>query len=373
MVSLEYFILTVFETTFITSCKYLLIDLSTGGNAGLVVIWGSEGPGLFSTLHFLYSFGGILSPLVAAPFVMSSDNEASNTFISKNSNMTFTNITNLNEVSVNVTNLTNDSQIEQTSQIYIPYTITTCLCVLTSLPFLVFSCISFQKTLDSKITNSEVKIARQSKRRLRLFGFINMVFYIAMYVAVENTFAGFLTTFLVKELNWGSYQGSYITSGHWAAFATGRFFGIFLVRCVKPANLIFASSLTVLLSMLGFMMTSMYDVMIGVWIFSLLLGIAVSVIFPAVIMWTELRFIRVTGKIASIFVMAAAVGFMVNPIFLGFLMDTFSPMWFCYILFGETVLMMFLNFTGVCISRIISSRQLNIQAEHELVILNEKQ
>lgn len=349
----------------------MIYDLSTGGNAGLVVIWGSEGPGLFSTLHFLYSFGGILSPLVAAPFVMSSDNDESNTFISKNSNVTFTNIT--NEVSVNMTNLTNGSQIEQKSQIYIPYTITTCLCILTSLPFLVFSCISFQKTLDSKITNSEIKIERQSKTRLRLFGFINMVFYIAMYVAVENTFAGFLTTFLVKELNWSSYEGSYITSGHWAAFATGRFLGIFLVRCVKPANLIFASSLTVLLSMLGFMMTSMYDVMIGVWIFSILLGIAVSVIFPAVIMWTELRFIRVTGKIASIFVMAAAVGFMVNPIFLGLLMDAFSPMWFCYVLFGETVLMMFLNFTGVCISRIISSRQLHIQAEHELVILNEKQ
>lgn len=148
---------------------------------------------------------------------MSSDNDESNTFISKNSNVTFTNIT--NEVSVNMTNLTNGSQIEQKSQIYIPYTITTCLCILTSLPFLVFSCISFQKTLDSKITNSEIKIERQSKTRLKLFGFINMVFYIAMYVAVENTFAGFLTTFLVKELKWSSYEGSYITSGHWGYFS----------------------------------------------------------------------------------------------------------------------------------------------------------
>lgn len=304
---------------------------------------------------------------------MSSDNDASDTFISKNSNVTFTNIANLNEVSVYMTNLTNDSQIEQTSQIYVPYTITTCICILTSLPFLVFSYISFQKTLDGEKTNSDINsdIARKSRRRLRLIGFINMVFYIAMYVAVENTFAGFLTTFLVKELSWSNYQGSYITSGHWAAFATGRFFVIFLVRCAKPANLIFASSLTVLLSMLGFMMTSMYDVIIGVWIFTLLLGIAVSVIFPAVIMWTELRFIRVTGKIASIFVMAASVGFMVNPIFLGLLMDTFSPMWFSYLLFGETVLMMFINLTGLCISRIISSRQLNIQAEHEVVILSE--
>lgn len=305
--------------------------------------------------------------------MMSTDSDASNTYTSKNSNVTFTNFTNLNEISVNKTNPTNDSQIEQTSQIYIAYTITTCLCFLTSLPFLVFSCISFQNTLDSEKTNSEVKKARQTQRCLRIIGFINMVFHIALYVAVENTFVGFLTTFVVKELNWSNSEGSYITSSHWAAFATGRVFVIFLVRWIKPANLIFASSLAMLLSMLGFMMTSMYDVVIGVWTFNLLLGLSVSVVFPVVVMWTELRFIRVTGIIASIFVTAASVGFMINPIVLGILMDTFSPMWFCYLLFGETVLIMFLNFTGLCISRIISSRQLNIQAEHELVILNEKQ
>lgn len=105
MVSLEYFILIVFEIIFIIFSKYLLIDLLIGGNVGFVVIWGLEGFGLFSILYFLYFFGGIFFFLVVVLFVMLFDNDESNIFISKNSNVIFINI--MNEVSVNMINLIN--------------------------------------------------------------------------------------------------------------------------------------------------------------------------------------------------------------------------------------------------------------------------
>lgn len=98
----------IFEIIFIIFCKYLLIDLLIGGNVGFVVIWGLEGFGLFSILYFLYFFGGIFFFLVVVLFVMLFDNDVSNIFIVKNSNVIFLNIMNLNEVSVNVINLIND-------------------------------------------------------------------------------------------------------------------------------------------------------------------------------------------------------------------------------------------------------------------------
>lgn len=126
--------------------------LFIGGNAGLVVIWGSEGDSFFSALHFAFAFGGILSPLASAPYLMSFGDEVNNTFIDgNNSMMNFTNNNNntwLNETKSNMSNLTVVTQNEQTSQIYIPYTMTTVLCVLTSLPFLVFKFMSLQKKID---------------------------------------------------------------------------------------------------------------------------------------------------------------------------------------------------------------------------------
>lgn len=316
-----------------------------------------------------------MSPLASAPYLMSVDDGVNNTFTSGNdSMMNFTNNnTWLNTVKFNTTsNLTVVTENEQTSQIYIPYTMTTGLCVLASLPFLVFNFISLQKKIERQKANpEEEETTSKSESRLRIVGFINMVVYISVYVAVENTFAGFLTTFVIKELNWTNSQGSYITSGHWALFATGRFLGIFLVRFFSPAKMIFTYNTMMLISLLGFLLTSLHGVVFGVWAFTLLTGFSMSVVFPTVFMWTEQRFLRVTGKIASIFLVAASVGFMVNPIFLGTLMETFSPMWFSYLLFGETVLLMSLYFTGLGISRKISSIK-PVQTVQEISILNEK-
>jgi fucose permease len=215
---------------------------------------------------------------------------------------------------------------------------------------------SFQKTLEREKAE-EVENKRKAQRRLRILGFINMVIYIAVYFAVENCFAGFLTTFVMSELHWTNSQGSYITSGHWASFAMGRFLGIFLVGLFRPRNMIFTYNVMMLISLLGFLIVSFYDVIIGVWIFTLTTGFSMSVIFPTVFMWTEQTFLRVTGKIASIFLVSASVGFMINPPLLAVLMDKFSPMWFCYLLFGETISLFVLYFVGLYISRKISSSE----------------
>ncbi|XP_062600751.1 sodium-dependent glucose transporter 1A-like [Saccostrea cucullata] len=341
--------------------------LDTCGNAGMVVTWGNEGDAYFNALHFAFAVGGILSPLATAPYVMSLDNDnhvMNRTTFNSNS----INSTGIIENLYNVSNLSTSTQSAevQTSLIYIPYTITTGVCFLTSLPFIVFCCISLQKRLEKEKTEDEEN-DRKSHRRLRIVGFINMVVYIAVYVAVENSFAGFLTTFVTSQLHWSNADGSYITSAYWSSFAVGRFLGIFLVRWFSPAKMIFTYNCALLLSLLGFLLTSQYDVIYGVWIFSVLAGLSMSVIFPTVFMWTEQKFLKVTGKIASLFLVAASVGFMINPPIVSVLMETFTPMWFSYLLFGETAVLFVLYFSGLFISRKIASKQPGM-ADQELTI-----
>jgi hypothetical protein len=73
-------------------------------------------------------------------------------------------------------------------------------------------------------------------------------------------------------------------------------------------------------------------------------------------MWTEQTFLRVTGKIAAIFLTSASLGFLVNPPLASVLMETFTPMCFCYLLLGETMLLLVLYFVALFISRRIEKQ-----------------
>lgn len=344
----------------------------TGGNAGLMHIWGREGDPYFNALHFSFAVGGILSPLAAAPYVMSHDHAArplamnwthdfSNT--SSGSNGDLYNITHLNS--------TQKSTEIQSSMIYIPYTTSAGLCLMTSLPFLVFFCVSLQKTLQREKSKEEVESKRKTQKRLRIMGFITMTIYMAVYCAVQDIFIGFLTTFVVSELNWTNSEGSYLTSAYCALYATGRFLGIFLVQCFSSAKIIFAYNFMLIISLSGFLMVSFYDVIIGIWIFTLMTGFSSSVIFPVVFMWTEQKFLRVTGKVASIFIVASSIGVMVNSPILGALMEMFTPMWFSYLLLAETVFVFMLFFAGLFIARRIDSEKA-ITLDVEVSDFNEK-
>ncbi|XP_062581699.1 sodium-dependent glucose transporter 1C-like [Saccostrea cucullata] len=291
--------------------------LDTCANAALMTTWGNKGDIFFNVLHFSFAFGGILSPVSSAPYVMSQNDVSSLDFK-----------VNLCTSYNNTYNPTFDPDENNFSDV---------------------SC-------DREKAKEEIEHTKRSQKRLRLMGFVNMAVYVGVYYGIVDTFAGFLTTFVVSELKWTNSEGNYITSGHWTLFAAARFLGIFLVDCISPAKMIFIYNLLMLVSTFVFLITSLYDVTIGVWFSACLLGFALSVIFPAVVMWTETKFVRVTGKIASIFLVAASVGSSINPPILGILMENFTPMWFCYLLFAETVFMMVLYFTGLLISRRIMTK-----------------
>lgn len=334
------------------------------------MIWGREGDTYFNALHFTFALGAILSPLATAPYLMSHDESVLDTIHNETHQVlnftTYADYIDVNDRSI--LNFTQSSLGKQESIIYIPYTMTTALCILTSLPFLIFFCTSLQKAIETRKTN-EVEDKKKPQKQLRIAGFIVMAIYLGVYIAVVRTFAGFLTTFVMSDLHWTNFQGSYITSGHYGSFAFGRFLGIFFVRFFSPGKILFTSNSMMLLSLLGFLISSLFDSNTYVWVFAVAAGISVSPIFPVAFMWTEQTFLRVTGKVASIFLMSASLGFLVNPPLAGILMDTFTSMWFSYLLFGETILLLLLYFAALYISRRIAGGE-SRRPDAELTVLN---
>ena len=162
-----------------------------------------------------------------------------------------------------------------------------------------------------------------------------------MYCAVEDTYAGFLMTYLIKQLQWEKSQGSVATSLYWAAFSFGRFCGIFLIHRFKPVQLLFVYLILLICSFLAIYITTMLITPV-IWAFIPFAGFSMSIVFPCIFTWTEESILNVTGKVSSMFLISASSGLMINPLILGYLIDNFSPLCFAYLLFAESVLCLLL-------------------------------
>ena len=328
----------------------------------MVYTWGDKGRSFMQALHFCFALGGILSPLATAPFLAPKQTELlpinPREFYPASSHiddsLLFQNSSshsyNGNFTRTDQTNLHNPSK---ESRIYIAYFISSFLGLTASVPFFVMFMKSKFRTL-SPVSHTPEKESGGIKKKFtlgrKIIVMAIMMSIMGTYSAIEDTFAGFLATFCVKQMDWSKSLGSFATSIYWAAFGGGRFCGIFLVRYFSPVRMILIYCCLLIISFTGLFVTSLKVYDAGVWICVPLSGFSLSIIFPTIFIWTEEEMINVTGKIASLFLIASSSGTMINPIVLGLLMDKLTPMWFCYLLLTESVTLLMLYITALGIS-----------------------
>lgn len=185
-------------------------------------------------------------------------------------------------------------------------------------------------------TNS--KRADKLPLKLRIALFILLSSFMLTHCAVEDAFSGFFATFCVSQFQWGKDTSSFATSLHWAAFSLGRLSGIFVVRYITPINMLQGYSIALIASFLGLLIASLTNTIPLVWLFIATTGFSMSVIIACIFTWTEETILRVTGQISALLLVSASAGVMINPLVLGYLMDNYSPMWFLYLMLGESVL-----------------------------------
>ena len=246
------------------------------------------------------------------------------------------------------------------TRIHFAYLITSLVVFSSSVPFL-YMYMKWTDT-DQKATTQEGSSLRGQKTLpfLQKLIVITILFFVLFtYCAVEETFYAYLATFCISYLNWSSSTSSYATSLFWITYSAGRLSGIFIVKKFLPAQLLFAFLSLMVLTFVGFLISSLFYLNELIWFFIALVGFAMSITFPAVLSWTQENIVDVSGVLSSVFIIAASCGQMLNPLFLGYLMDDISPIWFVYILLSEsclclTLFLLVYSYTKQCVTFMIS-------------------
>ncbi|KAL3832492.1 hypothetical protein ACJMK2_024131 [Sinanodonta woodiana] len=321
--------------------------LDTGANAVIAAIWGVDGRPYMQTVHFSYAFGGIISPLITEPFLAPKRplSEMAKESLNGTENISFSNIYHTSGLlsCSNSTNCTVTTELEYwgETKVQYAYMISTIIGILSAITFLV----SYLKR-NSEPRTKEQQEANEASRRIstqiskfQKFGvMILLMLLFHVYCAVEDTFASYLMTFSLLHLNWTKLKGSLATTIYWASFGFGRFLGIFIIRLIHPTKILFIYCSFMVISLASFTVGSVLLFNPIVWTFSSLVGLAMSIVFPTIVTWTEETVMPVSGKIASLFLIAASSGTMLNPLYLGYLMENKSPLWFPYLLLGQSML-----------------------------------
>lgn len=316
-------------------------------------MWKDEGSPYLQALHLSFSVGGVIAPFIVTPFLAPKSNATS-----QNASLGSAELTLLksNWSSIDYYNITKAVALPVTRVEY-AYLIIGGLSVLTSIPFLVLflrkpSCkkhigTEMEETDDIKAANQKSSDSEFSLG-LRIVLLIFLGFFYAFYVSLEAFIEGYLMTFVVEYLDWSKTEGARITSVFWGTFAAGRVLGVFISKVLTPWKMLLCDLVLVNAVFIPMWFVSKeHDVI--VWICIPLSGVFMATIFPTGISWTDQRIMKVTGKVASVFVLSSTIGGIFNPMLLGYLFKEVSPMWFVYLLMIEGALcaIVFLSVTAI--------------------------
>ncbi|XP_033761310.1 uncharacterized protein LOC117343109 [Pecten maximus] len=303
-----------------------------------VSIWGDSdrGRSYFQILCAAFAVSGIFAPMATAPFLLPTDTTGvswNSTNTSLPVNMILSN--NQSEHSDNAT-----MAIQETSRLYIAYSMSAGLTVIVTFPFLILflrsgarcSIITVKKHVKSKFIGNR-------HRSLKCFQFLNAMVFSAVFSTIDLTFGGYLTVFCVRYLNWKKIHGAILTSLILFSQLVGRIFGAFAVRALSSHALLMLSTVVCTLGFVGLAICAAVRFDTGIWISVCVIGVPLGVLWPGFVSWTNTNLIPVTGKVSSSMFISAFTGAMISPLFLGFMMET-SMMWFCYINFGESCIIL---------------------------------
>lgn len=139
-------------------------------------------------------------------------------------------------------------------------------------------------------------------------------------------------------MDWIKLVGFFVMLMYWVVFGGGWFCGIFFVKFLIFVWMIcmYIGFLIVVFMGLFLIFNEGYDM--GVWVCVMLVGFVLFIIFFIMFIWIEEEFLIIIGKVVLLFLIVLLLGMMVNFIVFGILMDRLMLMWFCYLLFIESVL-----------------------------------
>nr|XP_043905711.1 sodium-dependent glucose transporter 1 [Solea senegalensis] len=280
--------------------------LPVGGNVFILNVWGEQAGPSMQAMHFSWAAGAFVSPIIAKLLFGLDGNSSMETMAT---NSTLPGITTSNDPKflcyINST----------LGSMWAYIMIGTFLGLVAFLFFLLFTCTSASYD-KARTTPGKRPVAKHHKAVVVL-----LAFFYFFYVGAEVMYGSFIYNYAKDYARMPQAEAAGLNSLFWATFAVFRGLAVFLVACLYPGTLILLSLVGCTLSSLLHCLFSREKVVM--WSCSALYGASMATTFPSGISWLE-QYTAVTGNVASVLVVGAALGEMVLPTVLGFLLGKFS-------------------------------------------------
>lgn len=309
-----------------------------------VSIWGATGRGraYLNMFYSAFAVAGLLSPMATTPYLLQReipinvDNSSWNIshYLSHDldGNLAF----NISENEVKAWPNVTISQ-SPASNLYIAYSISATIALFGTFPFVIFF---FKSRVSIKHTEKGAKFRFLGNLSLlaKILQFINVGVFATVFNAIDFTFSGYLTVFCVQHLNWTKSSGSMLTSVLFFATLLGRIFGIFLVHLLQSSTVLMLSTVTITAGFIGLSVSAYSFVDAGVWISVGIIGFPMGIGWPSLLSWINEHFVPSCGTMTAYMMVTAFVGALLSPMLFGYMMEEISPIWFCYLSLGKSII-----------------------------------
>ncbi|XP_069111103.1 sodium-dependent glucose transporter 1-like [Argopecten irradians] len=300
-------------------------------------IWGASVRGrvYMNSFYAAFAVSGFLSPMVTSKFLVPTDVIRYDTSLN-NSRITVNNISWKSSyyIPIQRNNLTDTDELN--SSLYLAYLISAGLAFCSALPFAAI----YLKTQNSSFkqqNKDELQFIGRLPTWTKILQLINVGVFAAVFISLDFTFSGYLTVFCVQHLQWKKTSGSMLTSVAFIALLSGRIGGAVLTHYLKPLTMLMISIGLCSVGFVGFLLSAVYLDHTGIWISVCVLGIPMGVVWPCLLSWINEKLIPLGGKIAAYVMIASFMGALFSPMLFGYMMEEISPLWFCFLSLGKTI------------------------------------
>ncbi|XP_047429934.1 sodium-dependent glucose transporter 1 [Mugil cephalus] len=295
-------------TAFMSSIGISMGVLDTGGNVLILNTWGEQAGPHMQALHFSFAAGAFASPIIAKLLFG----------LDGNSSMGITPTTSAPPVTTTPYTPTIIHYIHSRSStlksMWAYIVIGIFVFVISVLFFIPYSRSSTSRDKAHTVSGKPLV----TKHYVALVALLFFFFF--AYVGAEVAYGSFIFTFAKDYAHMPQSHAAGLNSLFWGAFAACRGLAIFFATCMHPGTMILLSLVGSTISTLLLCLFSKYRV--ALWFCSGLYGVSMATTFPSGISWAE-QYITVSGYTASVFVVGAALGEMVLPALVGFLLGRF--------------------------------------------------
>lgn len=281
-----------------------------GGNVLILNTWGEHSGPHMQALHFSFAAGAFASPIIAK-LLFGHDGNSSSTTPAPPTDLPNITVAPSDPTIIRYINAKSSSMKSMWAYIVIG----SFLLFVSFLLFFLICCRGGASRDQPQAASGKPRVARHHLALVVL-----LFFFFFAYVGAEVAYGSFIFTFAKDYAHMPQAHAAGLNSLFWGTFAATRGLAIFFAACLYPGTMI-------LLCLLGTMVSSLLLCLftnhsVALWLGTGLYGASMATTFPSGISWLE-QYTTVTGHTAAAFVVGAALGEMVLPAMVGFLLGMF--------------------------------------------------